>query len=149
MREKTARAPNYENLITRSRELGPFTDDRSAARALAATFEALRQVFSHDERELFTRSLPVEIRRALPTERPCAPARDAEFYPRVALAEHVSLPLAVEHAQVVCRAIGELLPNATLASMRHHHPAIGPLFAQPEPGEEAASTERMPQRVAG
>ena len=43
--------------------------------------------------------------------------------------------VAVEQAQVVCRALGELLQPPELERLKRHLPEIAPLLEVPEPGD--------------
>lgn len=124
---------DYQDIITRCRELAPFADDDATSRACAATVRALGEVLTLDEREQLARSFPADVRRALPPGHPTAPFDENHFYWRVAIAEGVPLPIATEHAQVVCRVLGELMPNEERARLVRHLPEIGRLFEPPLP----------------
>lgn len=124
---------DYQHVITRCRELAPFVDDDATSRACTATVRALGEVLTLDEREQLARSFPAELGRALPTARSTAQFEESHFYWRVAIAEGVALPIATEHAQVVCRVLGELMPADERARLVRHLPAIGRLLEPPAP----------------
>ena len=73
--------------------------------------------------------------RMMATLPPGACTPESEFYARVAAVDHVPLPMAIEHAQVICRALGEVMSRASRSRLARHLPSIGLLFEPPEPSE--------------
>jgi hypothetical protein len=68
-----------------------------------------------------------------------------DFMHHVAAREGVRLGLAVEHAEIVCRALGETLSPTTLARLRHALPDLALLFEPAEEGEPLPeNAERAP-----
>jgi uncharacterized protein (DUF2267 family) len=115
-----------QSLVSKVAELGGFAGRHEAMRAVRATVLAIGERLRDDERALLARDLPPSTHLAL--ER-CGYEGDfplEQLYVRVARHEGVQLGFAVEHAKIVCRALGETLPGESLARLRRE---VGPAFA--------------------
>lgn len=102
---------NTKILLARVRELSGIGDDEAARRAVRAVTSIVLEQLAARDRAWLAACLP------LPLEASPAPARPAEtlhdFYDRVASREGIEPGFAVEHAQCVCRAVGERLDDRT------------------------------------
>ncbi len=128
-------------LIIRLRELGPFADDHAAMRALEATVAALWVRLYPEERAKLAASLPSPVAERLQAPGPSRRAKRnhrSRFAADVARKEDVPLSLATEHAEVVCRALAELLPNEARAFLAQRLPEIAELFELQAPVEAPA-----------
>jgi uncharacterized protein (DUF2267 family) len=121
------------DVLRRLRELGPFGEDAEVMRALRATLEALGGLLTPDEREFLAGALPPHSAQILRGSTSTPQGNLHDFLHRVAVREGVRLGLAVEHAEIVCRALGETLSPTSLARLRHALPDLAPLF---EPAAE-------------
>jgi uncharacterized protein (DUF2267 family) len=135
------------DVLRRLRELGPFAEDADALRALRATLETLGGLLTSSEREFLADALPPHsaqiVRRAPVT----AQGNLNEFMHRVAARERVRLGLAVEHAEIVCRALGETLSHAALTRLRRAVPDMAALF-EPAPELDASPVQHTPSSDA-
>jgi uncharacterized protein (DUF2267 family) len=133
--------------IENLRRLGPFADDESASRALIATLEALAALLTRDERESLSISVPLELRPVVLASRPHAQAAPDEFFRQVAAREGARRGLAIEHAELVCLLLREMLPAEARLRLEHALPQLAQLFAAPpaydapaHPGEREGET---------
>ncbi len=85
-----------------------------AVKAVRATLTALRTELDDSERADLAAVLPVSWIDTLRTSDEPHPSGRGEFFERVQAAEHVSVGLAEEHAEAICRALGETLPKRVL-----------------------------------
>ncbi len=119
-------------LVERVRALGGLTRDDEAYRAIRATLSALGQQLSPRERRILHDALPPSLRRGLGVGAP-HPLELKDFFHVVHRREGVSEGFAREHAQVVCRALGELVPRELRARLeRELPPAVAELLEAPE-----------------
>jgi uncharacterized protein (DUF2267 family) len=118
-----------DTLVSRIQGLAGFAGRAEAMRALRATVMALGESLEDDERAALGRHLPASLHAALDR---CAYVGDLEIddlFARVAHHEHVARGFAVEHAEVVCRALAERLPSDALARLRREvRPSVVALF---------------------
>jgi len=131
------------DVLRRLRELGPFSDDAEALRALRATLETLGGLLTRAEREFFADALPPHSAQIVRGAQATAQGNLHDFLRRVAAREGVRLSLAVEHAEIVCSALGETLTRSALARFRHALPELAPLF-EPAPEFEPPSLPSEP-----
>jgi uncharacterized protein (DUF2267 family) len=126
---------NETELLERIMHLGGLDARRDAGRALKATLAALGERLDEDARGALARALPEKLGAML--HRKHRGAFDvAEFYDRVRKREGVSLGFAREHAQVVCRVLGERLPAAKLRELDEGLPeSFAALFHPPRQAE--------------
>lgn len=102
-------------LLDRIVQLGGFPTHGEAAAALKATLLALGESLPDRERKRVADALSVRERAVLQAAAYRGELDTAELYDRVRSYEGVALGFAREHAQVVCRAIGELLDDEVRA----------------------------------
>src|SRR6187399_584394 len=124
--------PFYADIVQRLRELGPFEDAAAAARALTATLEGLATLLTAEEREALAQSLPPEAAQILREALQVAQGAGTDLFEVVAASEGLSLPRATEHAQIACRALGEMLPESAFARLERSLPDLAGLFSGPE-----------------
>ncbi len=122
-----------EQLVARVRELGPFENAAESHCSLAATLEVLGERLMDEEVAMLGQELAPTLAARLRTRPYGGDFSLAQFYERIARREHVRLGLSVEHAQVVCRALSELLTPTTLQHLRRHVPELSELLHVPEP----------------
>jgi uncharacterized protein (DUF2267 family) len=95
-------------LVERILERAGLSSTKEASLSLMATLAALGERLDEEPRALLAAALPEEL-GAVVLERLCEPSCDLEeLIDRVRLHEGVSVGFAREHAQVVCRVLGEL-----------------------------------------
>jgi uncharacterized protein (DUF2267 family) len=130
-------------LIDRLQRLAPFGDPSLARRALDTTLLALRSGLTDDEADWLSLDLGPAL--ALPLQRQGYGGDLSlnEFYRRMGRDAGLRRSVAVEHAQVVCRALAELLPEAGVRRLQKSLPALAPLFSVPEPPAPAAGPEHL------
>jgi uncharacterized protein (DUF2267 family) len=119
-----------QTFVTRVTELVGFSDVRQAERAIRATLATLGGQLPARERNAFANALPATFRASLGEDGYRALDR-GEFYQLVGLREGVSLGFAREHAQVVCRVLGEQLPPDLCGAISQLLPeSVADLFQQ-------------------
>ena len=125
-------------LIRRLRELAPFADDHAASRALEATVAALWLRLYPEERAKLAAELPSPVAQRLQAPSPHDPKlrEHASFTADVARKELVRPALGVEHAEVVCRALAELLSPGTKTWLGERLPEVAPLLEPPATASE-------------
>jgi uncharacterized protein (DUF2267 family) len=129
-------------LVGRVAELAGFHGRTDAARAIRATVIAIGERLRDDERAALGRALPGAFTTALERAAYAGDFEKSDLFARVARHGGVGPGFGAEHAQVVCQALGELLPAETLTRLRKElGPSIGELFLPPEP---IPSIEREP-----
>lgn len=122
--------------VARVRELGGFAGRAEAMRAIRATVMAIGERLRDDERAAFERNLPPSTFAALERVAYLGDFDRDELYARVARHEAVSPGFALEHAQIVCRALAEALPEGALVHLRKElGTTIASLLEVPEPIE--------------
>lgn len=131
---------NEKQFIERVRNKAPLPDDESARRAIVATLEVLSERLYDGEAKFVAEELPDFAAEAIRSNPAGRSFGREEFFWRVA--EHVGAPVgfSLEHAEVVCNALGDALPSATLERLQRDIPDLAPLFEAPEHG-------RPPERV--
>lgn len=121
--------------------------------AIRATIVALSEMFDEDTDRAFQAHLPASMR--VKRHLPHAPdeARPSLFFERVAQEERVPAGFAREHAEVVCRVLGEAFDDEIIARIARAAPEIVPLFRRKDdessPDPSATSRARAGHTLAG
>jgi uncharacterized protein (DUF2267 family) len=115
---------------------GGAANVKAAAAALKATLATLGDRLPDHERALLAGALPQRVAKVLHAHRYGGPFDILELYDRVARREGVPLGAAREHVQVVCRVLGEVLPEYVVRALQAAMPsAFAELFiVPPAPG---------------
>lgn len=129
-------------LLTRLQSLAPFDDAGAARRALDATLAALRLGLGDDEADWVALDLGPELAEPLVRGSGGQDLSLENFYRSVARCANQRRGVAREQAQVVCRALGELLSPSTVARLQRHLPELAPLFGPPAPAPPAVEPRR-------
>ncbi len=133
-------------ILARVGRLGGITEPDAARRAILATLEALGASLSRGVRSHVAAALPAAHAAAL--MRPAAEklSRADAFYDRARALEGTTPGFALEHVQVVCRALGTMLPDETLQRMKRDLPGeLASLFNPPaREGEPPLHASRPP-----
>jgi uncharacterized protein (DUF2267 family) len=123
----------HEELLHRVEELAAFATDDEAERALAATLVTLGECLADNESRALAGELPPPAAQALRRAAFTGGCDVSEFYDRVARREGVAIGFGVEHAQAVCRAVGEGISEEALVRLRKElTPDVSALFDTPE-----------------
>ncbi len=131
-------AMNEAVLIQRLQSLAPFGDPGQARRAFDATLSALRSGLNDDESDWLSVDLGEALAAPLQRQSHVGELSRDQFYRQMARHTGLRRSLAIEQAQVVCRALAELLPAAGLQRLKKHLPRLAELFSVPEPPEPVA-----------
>jgi uncharacterized protein (DUF2267 family) len=119
-------------LLDRIVSLGGLDAKHEAIAALRAALAALGEQLDADARRAIAQALPEQLGAALNLQEGRGTFDLAEFYDHVWRREGVSLGFAREHAQIVCRVLGESLPGEALGSLDRALPApFAALFHSP------------------
>lgn len=132
-------AMNEATLIQRLQSLAPFGDPSQARRAFDATLSALRSGLNDDESDWLSVDLGEALAAPLQRQSHVGELSRDQFYRQMARYTGLRRSLAIEQAQVVCRALAELLPAAGLQRLKKHLPRLAELFSVPEPPEPVAA----------
>src|SRR5689334_38693 len=97
------------DLVERTQQLGGFVRAADAEAAIRATLEALGAALLPSERGAVSEHLSQDLREVLESAAHLPELELPAFYGRVEHHERVSAGRAREHAQVVCKALSELL----------------------------------------
>jgi uncharacterized protein (DUF2267 family) len=120
--------------IARIRDLG-LADDFHAAHAARSALAALGECLPAPERTAFLAALPPPLARSVAAYRGQAGAD--QLFDRVREHEDTNAGFAREHAEIVCRVLGEMLPEElTFRLQRAFEPSVAALFESlPAPSE--------------
>ena len=118
-----------QTLIQHLQSLAPFVDASQARRAFDATLEALRSGLTDDEADWIAIDLGPELAAPLQRQRHAGELTLNQFHQRVGRCAKLERNAAKEQAQVVCRALAELLPQPTVQRLKKHLPALAALFS--------------------
>jgi uncharacterized protein (DUF2267 family) len=129
---------NEDTLLGRLQELAPFADREAARRAFEATLRVLRRGLSEDESDWLAVALGPALSGPLLRETHAGELTTAELYRWMKRYTKQRKGIAVEQAQVVCRALAELLPEPDLERLKKHLPELADLFQVPEPSAAPA-----------
>jgi uncharacterized protein (DUF2267 family) len=133
---------NQESVWRRLMEIGPFAGEDEARRAFEATLRALRRGLNEDEADWLAVALGPPLAAPLLRESYAGDLPKDELYRWMKRYTKARKGIAVEYAQVVCRVLAELLPEADLERLKQHLPELDFLFARPVPGEPPAPHPR-------
>ena len=134
---------NEDTLLGRLRELAPFADREAARRAFDATLRALRRGLSEDEADWLAVALGPALSGPLLRETHAGELTTAELYRWMKRYTKQRKGIAVEQAQVVCRALAELLPEPDLERLKKHLPELADLLQVPELGAAPVPPRRL------
>lgn len=115
----------YEQLVEVVRERGGFADYDSAEPVVAIALQALSHSAPEDALRSAAERLPAHAAEHL-LRHACAaaPSEPLELYREVAEREGVSLGFGLEHTQVVCEVLAELLEGEPGAGLRAALPTL-------------------------
>jgi uncharacterized protein (DUF2267 family) len=133
---------NEDTLLGRLQELAPFADRADARRAFDATVQALRRGLSEDEADWLAVALGPTLAAPLLRESHQGELSVDELYRWTKRYGKTRKGVAVEQAQVVCRALAELLQEPELERLRKHLPDIAPLLEVPAPADPPSAPRR-------
>ena len=126
---------NQESVWRRLMEVGPFASEDEARRAFEATLRALRRGLNEDEADWLAVALGPALAAPLLRESHAGELPKDELYRWMKRYTKARKGIAVEYAQVVCRVLTELLPEAELERVKRQLPELAFLFARPGPDE--------------
>jgi uncharacterized protein (DUF2267 family) len=104
----------------------------NAEHAVGATLKAMGEALFEVDAIALARELPSSVARLVLHCPRGSELTQADFYRHVSRYEGVPTPVAVEHAQAVCRALGSLLPACIVARLRTALPHLAWLFVAPD-----------------
>jgi uncharacterized protein (DUF2267 family) len=133
---------NEETLLRRLQELAPFANAEEARRAFDATLQALRRGLNEDEADWLAVALGPGLSGPLLRQSHAGELPPEELFRWTKRYTKTRKGVAVEQAQVVCRTLAELLPEADLERLKRHLPELAPLFSVPEAAEVTEVAER-------
>lgn len=109
---------------------GGFTRPERVDRAIDATLQALGERLAPLPARTLRKQLPPEVARKLDVSEAAEDTTVRRFYERVSELESERIGIGIEHAQVVCQILGELIDQEARAHLRSNlPPGIGELFA--------------------
>ena len=140
---------NEDTLLGRLEELAPFANRNETRRALDSTLQAMRRGLTDDEADWLAVALGPALSGPLLREEYQGELGVDELYRWTKRYGKTRKSVAVEQAQVVCRALTELLQPPELERLRRHLPELGSLFEIPAPGDEPSTPSRRlhPERL--
>jgi uncharacterized protein (DUF2267 family) len=130
---------NEDTLLNRLQELAPFADRAAARRAFDATLRAMRRGLSEDEADWLAVGLGPALSAPLLSEVHQGELSADELYRWTKRYGKTRKGVAIEQAQVVCRALGELLQEPERERLKKHLPDIAPLLEVPAPADPPSS----------
>ncbi len=133
---------NQDTVWQRLIEVGPFANEDEARRAFEATLRALRRGLSEDEADWLAVALGPTLAEPLLREGYAGDLPKVELYRWMKRYTKARKGIAVEYAQVVCRVLAELLPDADLERVKRHLPQLAFLFERPVPGAPLPARHR-------
>src|SRR5690606_22689727 len=139
-------------LVARLRERAPFRNEEEARGALRATLAVLGEQLHEDERRLVAEELPRELGGLLVRQRRKPAATVEAFAERVAEREDCAPGRAIEHAEIACSVLRDVLSKSTLDRLLGEIPNLTALFERREEPESvpppASSNVRHPTDLA-
>jgi uncharacterized protein (DUF2267 family) len=133
---------NEDTILGRLQELAPFADRSDARRAFDATLQALRRGLSEDEADWLAVALGPALAAPLLRESHQGELSVDELYRWTKRYGKTRKGVAVEQAQVVCRALAELLQEPELERLRKHLPDIAPILEVPKSSDPPSAPRR-------
>lgn len=130
-------------LTARLHRLAPFADDEAAQRARDATLTALRRGLSDDDADWLALDLGTALAQPLLRGGRAGDLSLEQFYRWVARFAGLRAGVAREQAQVVCRALTDVLSPASIARLRRSLPDLALLFTRPEPEPPVSEHEHL------
>ena len=139
----------YAEFIDRVGFLAGLVEREEVERAVAAALGALGERLGEDELHALGTQLPTPLVGMLRRGEHGGALDLADFYARVGRREGVGPGFAREHAQVVCRVLGEAMSDDARSIMEAHFPALhAELFApRPRPGDPPPHVHRAQPSV--
>jgi uncharacterized protein (DUF2267 family) len=128
-------AMNEAILIQKLQSLAPFGDPSLARRAFDATLSALRSGLNDDGSDWLSVDLGAALAAPLQRQSHVGELSREQFYRQMARRTGLRRSLAIEQAQIVCRALAELLPAAGLQRLKKQLPQLAELFSVPDAHE--------------
>ena len=105
-------------LLGRIAEFGGL-NATDAAVAIRATLVTLGERIEYEKRQVITRELPADLGSLFRARKYRGTFGIEEFFNRVRRREKVGLGFAREHAEIVCRALAELLSKDARSTLEH------------------------------
>jgi uncharacterized protein (DUF2267 family) len=137
---------NEDTLLERLVELAPFADQGEARRAFDATLRAMRRGLNDDEADWLAVALGPALSGPLLRERHAGELSIDELYRWTKRYAKTRKSVAVEQAQLVCRALAELLQPPELERLKRHLPQIVSLLTIPPAADPpSAPRQRRPE----
>jgi uncharacterized protein (DUF2267 family) len=137
---------NEDTLLERLVELAPFADQAEARRAFDATLQAMRRGLNDDEADWLAVALGPALSGPLLRERHAGELSIDELYRWTKRYSKTRKSVAVEQAQLVCRALTELLQPPELERLKRHLPQVASLFTIPPAADPpSAPRQRRPE----
>jgi uncharacterized protein (DUF2267 family) len=131
-------------ILQRICERGPFRGESAARRALTATLASLGERLFEEERKHIVAELSPDIASLLLQRGSAQKASLDAFVASVARRERVRASLAIEHAQIVCAVIAELLLPSTRQVLCKKLPELAQLFEVPKQPPAASHDPHQP-----
>jgi uncharacterized protein (DUF2267 family) len=135
-------ATDRRALVRRLMDEGPFEGEIQAREAVRATLTALGGGLTSDEARLLAQDLERPWADVLAASRFVRALTLEEFYRLVSFHEGRRLAIAMEHAQLVCRALHDAVSDATRELLAKHLPELAPLWSRVEVPDEVAGPDR-------
>lgn len=129
-------------LVQRVLDEAPFEGEIQAREAIRATLTALGSGLTSDESSLLAGDLDQPWREVLAASPFTGALTLEEFYRLVSFHEGRRLAIAMEHAQLVCRALHDAVSDATRQLLVKHLPELAPLWSRLEIPDENSPIER-------
>jgi uncharacterized protein (DUF2267 family) len=140
---------NEDTLMRRLEELAPFASRNEARRAFDATLRAMRRGMNEDEADWLAVALGPALSAPLLREGHMGELSVEELYRWTKRYTKLRKGVAVEQAQVVCRALAELLPQPDLERLARHLPELAPLLRTEPPPPRASRRGRQDRGEQG
>lgn len=132
-----------ETVVEQLLESAPFASASEARSALRATLGALRAGLLDEEAEALALELDAPWAAPLRTGSYEGPLAPEEFWRLAAFHEERRLPIAVEHAQVVCRVLGGLIGPLARQRLRQQLPWLARELEAPPAAEAPLAAEHL------
>jgi uncharacterized protein (DUF2267 family) len=134
---------NEDTMLTRLQELAPFADRNDARRAFDATLQAMRRGLNEDEADWLAVALGPSLSTPLLRQGHQGELSADELYRWTKRYGKTRKGVAIEQAQVVCRALGELLQQPECERLKKHLPEIAALLEGPPSNDLPSAPRRL------